>query len=130
MLNTQMPGLYIMEDEVKGRGVYCSEDITEGSMIELCPILILSPQDTEKIHATALHDYYFIWDRDIKSSCIALGYGSLYNHSDKANAEFLNDYESNMIRIQALTDIPAHQEICINYISKDEEEFSLWFEKK
>ena len=77
-----------------------------------------------------LHDYYFIWDRDIKSSCIALGYGSLYNHSDNANAEFLNDYESNMIRILAIADIPAHQEICINYISKDEEEFTLWFENK
>jgi len=130
MLNTQLLGLYILEDEVKGRGVYCSEDIPEGSTIELCPVIVLPPQDTQMIHATALHDYYFIWDRDIKSSCIALGYGSLYNHSDNANAEFLNDYESNMIRILAIADIPAHQEICINYISKDEEEFSLWFENK
>lgn len=130
MLSTQLPDLYILEDEVKGRGVYCSQDIPEGSMIELCPVIIIPPNDTKAIHETSLHDYYFIWDRHINSSCIALGYGSLYNHSDSPNAEFLNDYENNMIRIQALTYIPAHQEICINYISKDEDEFRLWFENK
>lgn len=130
MLNTQLPGLYILEDEIKGRGVYCSEDIPEGSTIELCPVIILPPKDTKGIHGTSLHDYYFIWDRETKSSCIALGYGSLYNHSDSPNAEFLNDYGSKMIRVLAIDDIPAHQEICLNYISKDETEFKLWFESQ
>lgn len=127
MLQTQLPGLYIMTDDVKGRAVYCSEDITEGSIIELCPVILLSQQDTKAIHDTRLHDYYFIWNVETAESCIALGYGSLYNHSDDPNAEFENDFESQLIRIKANRDIKAHEEICIQYLSKDDEEYSLWF---
>lgn len=126
---TIRPDLYIMKAE-NGRGVYCTSDIQAGELIELCPVIILSSDDREQIHKTHLHDYYFIWDYKNKTAAIALGYGSLYNHSDTANAEFLNDYDVEMIKIQAIKDIKAHEEICIQYIPFDESQYQLWFKDK
>lgn len=130
MLNTQIPGLYILEDDTKGRAVYCSEDIVEGSLIELCPVILLNANDTRIIHNTALHDYYFIWRDSEKTSALALGYGSLYNHSENPNAEFENDFEGKFIRIIALKHIAAHEEICLHYFSKAQVKDELWFKPK
>lgn len=131
MINTQRPGLYILNDDEKGRGVYSVEDIPKGEIIELCPVIILEKEDMNLIHKTALHDYYFIWQMDKGSAALALGYGSLYNHADEANAEFSNDYETQMIKISAINDIPAHTEICIHYLSKQKlKGIKLWFEVK
>ena len=124
---TQRPGLYIMEGK-HGRGVYTSEDIEAGALIELCPVIVLNPKDTGQIHETHLHDYYFIWDIEQKSSAIALGYGSLYNHSSDPNAEYENDYDENVIRFTALKHIPAHHEILIHYNAGGSNEYGIWFD--
>ena len=44
---------------------------------------------------------------------LALGYGSLYNHSYKPNATYKHGHAS--ISYQALRNIPEGEEICINY---------------
>jgi len=124
---TQVPGLFIMESAQKGRGVFTPEPILKGSTIEICPCIILSAADTEKIHQTFLHDYYFIWDIDKKTSAIALGYGSLYNHGDDPNATFYIDYDASSIKIVGLKDIKSMEEITIDYIGLKGEEYKLWF---
>ncbi len=129
-LTTQLPGLYVLDTDNKGRAVYCAEEILAGSLIELCPVIVLSKQDTQAIHNTTLHDYYFMWDLEEGSSAIALGYGSLYNHSEKANAEFLIAPESREIKIMATADIPAGEEITLNYIALKESGVELWFDPK
>lgn len=126
-LTTQLPGLYILDTEERGNAVFCVEDISTGSLIELCPVIILDPTDTEVIHKTRLHDYYFIWDIEKGSSAIALGFGSLYNHSDQPNAEFEIDRDSKAIRFIAKKDIPSGEEITIDYIASKEEGIELWF---
>ena len=123
---TQLPGLYLLETN-KGRAVYTTEVIPKGSIIELCPVIKLNPKDTALIHQTALHDFYFLWDELEKTSAIALGYGSLYNHSADPNALFeliLNEQE---IRFIALHDISSNSEITINYLAKEIKEYKLWF---
>jgi SET domain-containing protein len=121
MLLSQMPNLYILNHPLKGRGVHCAEDIQKGSVLEVCPAIILSAEDTKLIHQTHLYDYYFAWEDGKDSSAIALGYGSLYNHSENPNAEPESIQERNEIRITAIKDIPAGEEITINYqgASKD-----------
>ena len=88
----------------------------------------MSPEDTKVIHKTRLHDYYFVWDIEKQSSAIALGYGSLYNHSDTPNAEFELMIPDKMIRIYAVTDIPAGEEICLDYMGLKDTEATLWFQ--
>jgi len=128
MVTTQRPGLYILENEA-GRGIFTASAIARNDLIELCPVIILSREDTQLIHRTRLHDYYFIWDLEAGSSAIALGYGSLYNHSDDPNAAFELDHQSGNIRITALKDIPAQDEIRINYITDPDAGYKLWFDQ-
>lgn len=124
---SSLPFLYLAPSPRGGRGVFTSEEIPTGTTIELSPVILLSAEDRKVIHTTHLHDYYFQWDGD--RAAIALGYGSLYNHSDGANAEFELDYDFDQIRFVARKDIPAGTEITTNYRTGDPG-MKLWFEKK
>ncbi len=121
------PELLVIKDE-KGRGVYAKEKIPSGSIIELCEVILLSKDDTEKIHSTALHDYYFIWDTEKGTSALALGKGSLYNHSETPNAEFILDHDFHMIKFVATDDIEPGEEVRVRYIDRSEKDFKLWFD--
>jgi len=130
LLTTQSPHLYLTDTIYKGRAVHTASVIHAKSIIEICPIIILSKDDTLKIHKTLLHDYYFLWEKEKGSSAIALGYGSLYNHSVTPNAEFQLVYGDNEIHIIALEDIQAGDEITINYLHEKDEKYALWFDPK
>ena len=122
-----IPDLYIKDAPETGRGVHTAAAIPAGSIIELAPVILLSADDRKAIHATYLHDYYYQWAGD--GAAIALGYGSLYNHSDRANAEFELDYEQELIRFTALRDIRPGEEITTDYRVGDPE-MRLWFKTK
>lgn len=123
---SSLPFLYLAPSPLGGRGVFTGAKIPAGTTIELAPVILLSAKDRKVIHETHLHDYYFQWDGD--RAAIALGFGSLYNHSDDANAEFELDYDFEQIRFQALQDIAAGAEITTDYRTGDPE-MKLWFEK-
>jgi len=127
MLTTQIHGLYVAETSNKGRGVFTTADISSQSVIEICPCIILTNKDTLQIHKTLLHDYYFLWDLEEKTSAIALGFGSIYNHSELPNADFLINRDANDITFVAIKDIQAGEEILINYIGLKDTEAKLWF---
>ena len=91
------------------------EDLPAGSFIEICPVIIISEADKKKIHKTFLHDYYFLWGIAEKQAAIALGYGSLYNHSYAPNAQFVAILEEESILIESILPIEAGSEITINY---------------
>jgi len=126
-LSTQLPFLYIIEDEEKGRMVCSSERIEKGSIIELCHVIILNEKDTKIIHETHLHDYYFVWDIVKNTSALALGYGSLYNHDDNNNADFELELIQKVIRIIAIREIEPGEEITLDYRGHKEEGNKLWF---
>lgn len=119
-----LPHLYVAPGPHGGRGVFTSEAIAAESIIELSPVILLSAEDRTKIHDTHLHDYYFQWDGD--RAAIALGLGSLYNHSEKANAMFTMDYDFKQIRFVAVRDIRIGEEITTNY-RKGKPDMPLWF---
>ena len=77
--------VYINETDEMGRGVYASEDIKEGEIIEIAPILVLQFTDFIDTRWNLLFEYYFWLDDEV---VLALGYGSLYNHSKDANAKY------------------------------------------
>lgn len=128
MKATQVPGLYIIKNDEKGRCVHSMNEITKGDLIELCPVISFSKEDLDKIHHTRLHDYYFLWGADRVGGAIALGYGSLYNHDENPNAAFEIDIENESIRIFCIKDIASGEEITINYIDSDfRDDVNLWF---
>ena len=102
----------------KGRGVYALAYLKRGTTIEVCPVIFLGVTDTENLSQTILNDY--VYEADDGRTALALGYGSLYNHSDTPNAHFdLNP--SGILVITAIRDIESKQEICIDYGGKEAE---------
>ncbi|MEM1359322.1 MAG: SET domain-containing protein-lysine N-methyltransferase [Bacteroidota bacterium] len=119
-----LPHLYVAPSSLGGRGVFTSQEIPADSIIKLAPIILLSSKDRKLLDKTRLHDYYFQWDGD--QAAIALGLGSLYNHSEQANAAFEMVYGFEQIRFSALRLIASGEEITTDYRSGDPE-MSLWF---
>lgn len=121
--------IYTAPSEKKGRGVFASVEFERGDIIELCPVILISMNDRKIIHETGLHDYYFVWGDEDDMAAIALGYGSLYNHSDTPNAQFINDLENDLIIMECLKPIKPGDEIFINYVDHRSTE-QLWFKNK
>lgn len=119
------PALYIADTHAQGRGVFTAESISKGSVIELCPVIVIPAKDFDRIHESFLHDYYFIWE-GAGETAIALGYGSLYNHSEDNNADYEMDFPSQTISIIAQRDIEAGEEIFIDY-TDGQDRSTLWF---
>lgn len=126
----RLSGLYISTTENRGRGVFCAHDISEGDLIEICPMLLLKKEELETIHKTSLHDYYFLWGEQRDTPAIALGNGSIYNHETNPNADFILDFEDESIEIVAIKNIEAGTEITINYHGEPGNKEKIWFEEK
>ena len=122
-----IPGLYILENQ-KGRGVYTAEQLHTGDLIEICPIIKIPIGQLSQLDRTILYEYYFIWEEQGYEACIALGYGSLYNHSSSPNAEIVMDYNDSTIHIIAVTEIEENSEILIDYTGGTKNRIKLWFE--
>lgn len=126
----RVPFLFVAESELGGRGVFAEEELAPGDLIEICPAIVLDQSDLGLIHQSGLHDYYFLWGEDQKSCAIALGYGSLYNHSYEPNARYLIDYEQNTIDFYCVEKIQPGEEITVNYSGDPKEKERVWFEAK
>jgi uncharacterized protein len=124
----QIKGLYIIDNETKGRGVFTSRPIQAGDLIEVCPVIIMSKMELPIIHKTSLHDYYFLWGEQMDECALALGYGSIYNHAIYANADFILDMEHNTIDIVAIAEISPGSEITLNYHGETGDDSPLWFD--
>jgi len=124
----QVPGLYISDVNDKGRGVFTAQEIPDGALIEVCPVLVVPKAELPVIHKTVLHDYYFLWGEDMDDCAIALGFGSIYNHEVRPNANFILDIENQTIDIVAIRDIQPGEEITLNYHGEPGVEDSLWFD--
>lgn len=96
-------------DAVKGRGVYAEEPVKKGAAIEDCHLIVM---DFDHI-AGVLERYVF--DFGPKKVALALGNGSLYNHSDRPNAKCWMDTRKKILSFKALRPIQVGEEITINY---------------
>ena len=113
-----------------GWGVFTSENIMEGEVIEVSPVVIMSKEERKLLDQTRLHDYIFEWGSDKNQCCMALGYIPVYNHSYKSNCEYEMNFETGEIAIKSVHFIPAGAELFINYNGDWNDPKPLWFEAK
>ena len=99
----------------KGRGVVAERKFQAGETIERPPVLVIPADEAPLIRDTRLAHYYFEWGDDCKQAAIALGYGSLYNHSYTPNARYEFREGEDCLEFIALRDIELGEEITINY---------------
>ena len=121
------PSLYIAQSALGGRGVFTGAPIKKGDMIEVCPVIVMKEGEMAVLDTTTLYDYYFLWGDDQKQCAIALGFGSLYNHSAPSNADYFMEFEELFIEIYAVRNIEAGEEITINYNGDPNDKAPTWF---
>lgn len=110
----------------KGRGVFARRAIAEGDLIESCPVLVVPSDDIQQGETwTRLGDYCFDWGRG--TMALALGYGSLYNHSYQPNARY-EDVSGHTKIFVAIRDIDPGEEITVNYNGEPDDRSPMWFD--
>ncbi len=116
--------------EGHGRGMFATRKILKGELIERAPIIPLSEKEWPIASRTLLADYGFDWGEKDEQASIALGYVSIYNHSYSPNAQLEQMLDELMMEVVAIKDIPAGQEITINYNGEPESQDELWFTQR
>jgi SET domain-containing protein len=106
--------IYVDTSSISGRGVFASESILPGEVIEECHFIELFEKDFEKIDAN-LRDYVFAFPLGNTNSCVVFGFGSIYNHSLLNNAYWECDEELRIFRFKSNKFIKSGEEVLINY---------------
>lgn len=112
-------------EQINGWGVFTKEDIQTETILETCPALVYPLLDAlsivswdmengkDSLMSLGLYLYSLHWEESYVA--IPLGWGGLYNHSDKNNAQFVADKSNGVIHIMSLRDIKAGEQVLVSY---------------
>ena len=119
--------LEIKSSDIEGLGVFAKEKIKAYELVESAPAILFCDSifsDWLKLSGVRhiIHDYHFHWPNGL--AAMALGFGSLYNHSSKPNIIFCVNEKLKSIEFTAYKDIEPGDELLIKY----NEDNKLWFE--
>ena len=119
--------LEVREVAGKGRGVFARRGFAPGTLIERCPVIGLDEEHWEHVDRTVLEAYCFKWGKLLERPAVALGYGSLYNHSFEPNAHYVRVLALHAIDFIALREIMSGEEIKVNYNGDPFDRTEVWF---
>ena len=120
--------LYVQDTPKKGRAVFTSETISEDTIIEISPVIVMTKEERTYLDKTLLHDYIFEWGEQQDQCCMALGLIPIYNHSYTSNCEYYMDFEEQMILIKTVRKVDAGEELTINYNRDWNDDKRVWFD--
>lgn len=116
-------GLRVGLSPGKGRGVFATRAFARGDVVEVAPVLVLPADQQDRIDGTVLDSYVFGWGDTV---AIALGFGSLYNHSWSPNLEYRKRLAEGTLEFVAITDIALGDELTTNYTVSNPHRSDLW----
>lgn len=117
--------------EIDGWGIFTKEDIDEGVIVEIAPVVVFprrlmevaiwSCQAEGVPNADLKIDQYTVnWGHD---GGFPMGWTALYNHKDDNNCQFVADYLANLIGIRTIKPIFSNEQLFVSYGEH-------WFDKK
>ncbi len=111
------PSLYIADTgTAKGRGVFAARAFKADDVVEMCPVVIIkSHTDTMPPEVRTLVFDWKVLANMPGCNALALGFGSLYNHSNPANMRYQADPSGQNLHFIAVRDIAAGEELTVNY---------------
>jgi hypothetical protein len=92
----------------KGRGVFTCEAIDGGTLVHVAHVIEVPGDDVGKV----LDAYVYKFGATM---AVALGLGSLFNHSRSPNLDFSRDFDGRVIRYWATREIRPLEELTIEY---------------
>lgn len=114
--------LAIRLSATRGRGVYATDAIEANTVVERSPVLLFGKDEYEAHGRHTLLDHYTFKWKDGRMA-LALGLGSLFNHSAAPNTSYAlkPDPDNPTIEFTVLRRVAPGEELCIFY------GHSLWF---
>ena len=110
-----------------GRGVFATKSIKKGELIHEAPVIISPSNEYKHLKKTVFIEYVFWWGENLEECALALGHGSLFNHSFTPNALYKLNLSQKTIDFYAHTDIQPGEEIMINYNGDPNDHTPVWF---
>lgn len=101
--------IYVKASPIHGLGVFAGKDIQAGEKIEECYSIQVSKNNP------AFNNFVYKFE---SQAWLPLGYGSIYNHSQYYNADYLFDSANATLIIIAERDIKKDEEILVYYNKK------------
>jgi uncharacterized protein len=106
----------IQRSPIHGWGIFATEDIVNGEVLEEVPFLIvpMAPMEASSLFL----DYRFNYpagQAGWKHQAIPFGFACIYNHSNTNNAEWYTDEENEIFIFKTIKDIKSGEEILTYY---------------
>ena len=92
-----------------GRGLFAAVDLPEDVIIEVSPAVVY--KFSKKFHPT--DRYTFEWSKT--EVALALGLGSLFNHSVRPNVDWRNRGDNSTIEFFTIRPVKAGRQLFIDY---------------
>jgi hypothetical protein len=89
-----------------------------GELVECCPVLLFS--GTFASVPAEVRQILFNWGvltNGPSCHCLALGYGSMYNHDNPSNMRYQANPHARTLNFFAIRDIDCNEELTVNYNS-------------
>lgn len=105
-----------------GIGVFATEDIEEGELVERCPMIQMGWK-SNYLKDPQIYNYLYSNSNCSCDDCkqhgnsmfMVLGYGMLYNHQDQPNTKWNFNFKNLLGDVVAIKPIKAGKEIFVNY---------------
>lgn len=94
---------------------FAARTIAKGEIIEVCPVIPIALRQCRALDATILRDNAFSWSDEKFPAAVALGFGSLYNHSATPNAKPRINQRKRTIAFTAIREIRCGEQIFFDY---------------
>jgi SET domain-containing protein len=105
----------VKSSPIHGLGVFAIEEIKKDEVIEECHLITLPFKPDEQVSFLCDYKYNYPAEGNVEEFVLALGNGSIYNHSKNNNAYWRNHSEYKAFQYFAIRDIEVGEEICIYY---------------
>lgn len=121
------PRTHVTESPLGGRGVFASEAIAAGEVVEVCAVIVVPASQIPSLEATTLRDHWYGWG-DGGDAAVAMGHGSFYNHAADPTCTYEIHEHLDALVVRARRDIAAGEELTIDYTGGGANE--LWFDAR
>jgi SET domain-containing protein len=107
--------IYLKDSPLHNLGVFSSQTIKKGEVIDTCPFLSFPEKPNEKLPVFSNYTFCYPRSENWSEHALVLGYGSYYNHSNTPNVDWYTDEETRTFVFFSLTNIEIGEELLINY---------------
>jgi len=111
----------------KGRGIMATQDIPQGTLLEVAPVEIFPFEQKHRINETEVFKYYFVKPSEYGKSknmnrYLVFGLASFCNHAEKPNAsvKWVENEIGLWSHLIAQKDIKEGEEVTLFYTNIDE----------